>query len=106
MSELLCIDIKTLYDGEFQFYQTGLIHKVLEATLMDHCNFFPTPTKVEAPLGTDANSSEAKRYFPSSYASIILMMLDGHQKQYQIFTLLFTSVPGLNITPRYHMIRL
>ena len=29
VSELLVIDIKTLDDGGFQFYQTGLIHKVL-----------------------------------------------------------------------------
>ena len=42
---------------------------------MEHCNGFPTPTKVEAPLGTDANGSEAKRYWPNSYASVIGMML-------------------------------
>ena len=42
---------------------------------MDHCNGFPTPTKVEAPLGKDANGSEAKRDFPNSYASVIRMML-------------------------------
>ena len=42
---------------------------------MDHCNGFPTPTKFEAPLGTDANGSEAKRYCPNSYVSVIGMML-------------------------------
>ena len=42
---------------------------------MDHSNGFPTLTKVEAPLGTDANGSEAKRDWPNSYASVIGMML-------------------------------
>ena len=55
MSEFLGIDIKTLYDGGLQFYLTGLICKVLEATGMDHCNGLPTLTKFEAPLGTDKN---------------------------------------------------
>ena len=57
MSEFLGIDIKTLDDGGFQFCQTGLIRKVLEATGMDYCNWLPTPNKVEAPLGTDINGS-------------------------------------------------
>ena len=61
VSEFWGIDIKTLYDVGFQFCQTGLIRKVLEATGMEHYNGFPTPTKVEAHLGTDANGSEAKR---------------------------------------------
>ena len=75
MSEFLGIDIKTLdYDG-FQFCQTGLVRKVLEATGMEYCNGFPTPTKVEAPLGTDINVSEAKRDWPNSYASFIGMLL-------------------------------
>ena len=34
VSEFLGIDIKTLDNGVFQFCQTGLIHKVLEATGM------------------------------------------------------------------------
>ena len=63
MSEFLGIDIKTLDDVGVQFYQTGLNHKDLEATGMEHCNGFPTPTKVEAPLGTDANGSKAKIYW-------------------------------------------
>ena len=42
---------------------------------MEHSNGLSTPTKVEAPLGTDMNGSEAKRDFPNSYASVIGMML-------------------------------
>ena len=75
MSEFLGIDIKTLDNGGFQFCQTGLISKVLEATGMEDCNGLPTPTKVEAPLGTDVNGSEAKRDWPNSYTSVIVMML-------------------------------
>ena len=75
MSEFLGIVIKTLDDGVFQFFQTVLIRKVLEATGMDHCNGLPTPTKVEAPLGTDVNGSEANRDWPNSYAYVIGMML-------------------------------
>ena len=65
MSEFLGIDIKTLGNGGFQFCQTGLICKVLESTGMEYCNGFPTPTKVEAPLGIDVNGYEAKRYWPN-----------------------------------------
>ena len=61
MSEFLGIDIKILDDSGFQFFQTGLIRKVLESTGMEHCNGFSTPTKVEAPLGTDSNGYEDKR---------------------------------------------
>ena len=50
MSEFFGIGIKTLDDGGFQFFQTRLIHKILEATGMDHCNGFPKTTKVEANL--------------------------------------------------------
>ena len=75
MSALLGIDIKTLDDGVFKFCQNGLIRKVLEATGMDNCNGLPTPTKVEAPLRTDVNGSEANRDWPKSYASVIGMML-------------------------------
>ena len=75
VSELLGIDIKTLDDGGFQFCQTGLIRKVLESTGMEHSNGLPTPNKVDAPLGTDVNGSEAKRDWPKSYASVIGMML-------------------------------
>ena len=60
MFEFLVIDVKTLDDGGFHFCKTVFIRKVLEATVMDHCNGFPTPTKGEAPLVTDANGYEAK----------------------------------------------
>ena len=36
--ECLCIHIKTFDDGGLQFYQTGVIKEVLEATGMEHCN--------------------------------------------------------------------
>ena len=75
MSELLGIDIKTLDDGVFQFCQTVLIHKVLEATGMEHCNGLKTLTKVEAHLGIDTNGSEANIDCPNFYASVIGMML-------------------------------
>ena len=75
MSKFLGIDIKTLDDVGFQFCQTGYIRKFLEATRIDHCNGFPTPTNIDAPLGTDANGSEAERDWPNSYASVIGMML-------------------------------
>ena len=75
VSEFLGIDIKALDDCGFQFCQTGLIRKVLEATWMEHSNGLPTPTKVEAPLGTDVNGSKDKRDWPNSYASVIEMML-------------------------------
>ena len=74
MSEFLGIDIKTLDDGGFHFFQTGLIHKVLEATWMEHCNGLPSHTKVEAPLGTDANGSEDNIDWNNSYASVIGIM--------------------------------
>ena len=75
VSEFLVIDIKTLYDGGFQFFQTGLIHKVLEATGMGHCNGLPTPINVEGPLGTYKNGYEYKRAWPILYDSVIGMML-------------------------------
>ena len=46
VSEFLGIDIKTLDNGGFQFCQTGLIRKVLEATGTEHCNGLTTPNKV------------------------------------------------------------
>ena len=75
MSKLLGIGIKTLDGGVFQFCQTGLICKNLEAIGMEHCNRLTTPTKVEAPLGTDTDGSEANRDWTNSYASVIGMML-------------------------------
>ena len=52
VSEFLGIDIKTLDDGGFQFCQTGLIRKVLEATGMDHCNGLPPPPYFHNPHTT------------------------------------------------------
>ena len=75
MYEFLGIDIKTLDDVGFQFCQTGLIRKVLEATGMDHCNRLTTPTKVDAPLGTDANGSESNIDWPNLYDFVIGMIL-------------------------------
>ena len=51
---------------DFSFFQTGLVRRVLEATGMEHYNGLPTPTKVEAPLGTDSNGSEAKKDWANS----------------------------------------
>ena len=42
---------------------------------MEHFNGLPAPTKVGVPLGTDANGSEATRYWPNSYSSVIGTML-------------------------------
>ena len=50
VSELLGIDIKTLDDGGFQFFQTESIQKGLEATGMDHCNGLLTPKIFKAPF--------------------------------------------------------
>ena len=55
--ELLFIDIKTFYNDGFKFCQTRLIRKVFKYTGIEHCNGFPTPNKVNAPLGIDANGS-------------------------------------------------
>ena len=75
MSEFLGIDINTLDDGGFQFYQTVLIRKVLEAAGMYHLNMLPTPTKVEAPLGTYVNGYEANRCWSNYCDCVIGMML-------------------------------
>ena len=75
MSKFLGIDIKTLDDGGFQLYQTGLIQKILEAIGIDHWNGLPTPIKVEAPIGTDNNGSEDKIDWTNSYDYVIGMML-------------------------------
>ena len=42
---------------------------------MEDCNELTTPTKVDAPLGTDINGSDAKRDWPNSYDSVMVMML-------------------------------
>ena len=47
MSDLLVTEMKTWDNVGYQFYQTVLIHTVLEAICMDHFNGFTTPTKVD-----------------------------------------------------------
>ena len=102
VSELLGIDIKTLDNGGFQFCQTGLIHKVLEATGMEDCNGLPAPTKVEAPLGIDVNGSEAKRDCPNIYASVIGMILYLASNTRPYISFAVHQYSGLHIIPRYH----
>ena len=75
MSEFLGIDIKILDNSGFKFCQTGLIRKVLGATGMNHSNGLPTPTKVEAHLGTEVNGYGTKRDWTNSHAYVIGMML-------------------------------
>ena len=84
MYEFLGIDIKILDDFGFQFFQTVLTLKVLEDTGMDHCNGFPTPTKVEATLGTYEHGSEAKRYWTNFYDYVIgvLLYLSSNKRPY------------------------
>ena len=74
MYEFLCIGIKKLDDGVFQFCQIGLIRKVLEYTGMDRCNGFSTTTKVEAPIGTYYIGYKDHRDWTNTYAYIIRMM--------------------------------
>ena len=50
--EFLGIDMKKIDNGVLQLYQTGFIQKLLEATVMDHCNGFTTHTKVQVGSGT------------------------------------------------------
>ena len=70
MYDILGIDMKTLDNGVSQFFQTGLISKVLEAAGVEYFNVFPTPTKVKATLETDANGFDAKRDWSNSYSDI------------------------------------
>ena len=62
---------------------------------MEDCNGFPTPTKVEAPLGTEVNGSEAKRYFPNSYASVIgiMLYLESNTRPDISFSQLYNVIP-------------
>ena len=88
VSEFLGIYIKMLDNGVFDFCLTVVIHKVLEATEMDHCNGLPTHTKVGAPLVTDDNGSEDNRDWTNSYAYVIGMMLylESNTRPYISFT--------------------
>ena len=80
MFEFLCIDIKKLDDGGFQFHQTGLIQKLFKDTGIYHCNGLTTPTKVYDHLGTYTNGTEANIYLKTSYDSIIGMMFIWYKK--------------------------
>ena len=59
--DFLGIYTKIFDGGVLKFYQTVLIHKVLEATRVDHINGLPTPTNIVAPLGTDDNFPDVDR---------------------------------------------
>ena len=47
----------------------------MEDKEIGNCIGFPTPTKVEAPLGIYGNNTEADRYWSNLYASVIGTML-------------------------------
>ena len=55
---------------------------------MEHCNGLPTPTKVEVPLLTYVNGSEAKRDCSNSYASVIgvILYLASNTRPYILFS--------------------
>ena len=103
MSEFFVIYIKTLDCGGFQFYQTLFLLGVLEVTGMEHCNWLPITTKVEAPLEAYDNILEANLYWPNSYACIIEMIFIWYQIQYQVSPMLFISVHILSITLSRHI---
>ena len=69
---------------------------------MEDCNGLPTPTKVEAPLGTDINGSEDNRDWPNSYASVSGMMLYLASYTRPDISFAVNQHAGLQITPRYH----
>ena len=75
MFEFLCTDTKTFDDDGSQLYQTGLIQKFLEATVMDNSNGQPTLTKIYSNLGKNDIFPEAKIYWHNSYEFFIGMML-------------------------------
>ena len=65
-------------------------------------NGLPTPTKVEAPLGTNINGSEDKRDWPNSNASVIGMMLYLLSNTKPDISFDVNQYAGLLLTPRYH----
>ena len=69
---------------------------------MEYSNGFPTPTKVEAPLGTDENGSEANRDCPNTYDSVIRMMLYLASNTRPYISVAVHQYAGLHITLRYH----
>ena len=70
---------------------------------MDNCNGLPTPTKVEEPLGTDENGSEAKRDYPNSYASVIGVLLYLASNTIPDIYLAVHQCENLHIAPGHHM---
>ena len=75
VSKWLVIDINILYDGEFHLSKTGLVTKVLEATVIDNWYGFPTSTRVYVTLRKDDDNPEANIYFPNAFPYVIGMML-------------------------------
>ena len=69
---------------------------------MEDCNGLPTPTKVEASLGTYINGTESKRDWPNSYASVIGMMLNSASNTRPDISFAVYQYAGLLLTPRYH----
>ena len=73
-----------------------MLKKVLEAAGVDNFNVLHTTTKGEAPIGKYDNGTDANRYWPNSYASIlgIIFYLKSNTRPYTYFTihrrLLFT----------------
>ena len=65
VSDFLVIVIKKFDHWVCKFYQTVLIRKLLESTVMEHCNGLPTPPKVEAPIGTDENGPGLRKIVPN-----------------------------------------
>ena len=59
----------------FSFSKLDWSAKYWKPQVWSIVNGFPTPTKVEAPLCKYANGSEAKIYWPNSYAAVIGTML-------------------------------
>ena len=69
---------------------------------MEDCNGLPTPTKVEAHLGTNINGSEDKRDWPNSNASVIGMMLYLESNTRSDISYAVHQYAGLLLTPWYH----
>ena len=67
--------MKTLDDGGSQFYQTGLVRKVLGSTEMEYYNGLSPTTKVEVHIRTNKNFPDAKIDWPNSYPPSIGMMM-------------------------------
>ena len=102
MSEFLGIDIITLDNGGFQFYQTRLNHKVLEVTGLDSCNGLQATTMVDATLVADENLFEDKRCEQYIYIYHRDYFVSVNKEKYQISHFIFISVHCLLINPRYY----